>query len=86
MKLLVYFMLILFVLRILAEIKNTVECKCENKNRVKPQNIIRMNEEGKKKVDKLVVVSNYKNDNLKVEVKNGVKFANFKVGKELIKI
>ena len=36
MKLLVYFMLILWVLRILAEIKNTVECKCENKNKIRP--------------------------------------------------
>ena len=45
-----------------------------------------MNEEGKKKVDKLVIESNYKNDNLQVEVKDGVKFANFKVGKEIIKI
>ena len=45
-----------------------------------------MNEEGKKKLKKMVVVSNYKNDNLKVEMKDGVKYANFKVGREIIQV
>ena len=85
MKLLVYFMLILWVLRIMAQIKNTVECKCQKKNKIKPENQIRMNEEGQKKLKKMVVVK-YKNDNMKVEVKDGVKYANFKVGREVIQV
>ena len=78
-------MLILWVLRVMAEIKNAVECKCQNKNRIKPENKIRMDEEGNKRLRK-VVVSNYKNDKLKVEVKDGVKYANFTVGREVIQV
>ena len=86
MKLLVYFMLILWALRVVVEIKNSVECKCENKNRIKPENKINMNKEGEKKLSKLVIESNYRNDNLKVEVKDGVKYANFTVGREVIQV
>ena len=67
------------------EIKNTLECKYEKKNKIKPENQIRMNEEGQKKLKKMVVVK-YKNDNMKVEVKDGVKYANFKVGREVIQV
>ena len=67
------------------EIKNTLECKCQKKNKIKPENQIRMNEEGQKKLKKMVVVK-YKNDNMKVEVKDGVKYANFKVGREVIQV
>ena len=48
MKLLVYFMLILLVLRLVAEIKNALECKC-NGSSVVPTETIKKKKKGKKK-------------------------------------
>ena len=54
MKLLVYFMLILLVLRLVAEIKNAVDCKC-NSSSVVPAETIKKKKKKKgtkKKEDK----------------------------------
>ena len=47
-KLLVYFMLILFVLRLMVEIKNALECKC-NSSSVVPSKTIKSKKKKKKK-------------------------------------
>ena len=53
MKLLVYFMLILLVLRLVAEIKNAVDCKCNSSSVVPAETIKKKKKKGtKKKKDK----------------------------------
>ena len=51
MKLLVYFMLILLVLRLMAEIKNAVDCKC-NGSSVVPAETVKKKKKNKKKKKK----------------------------------
>ena len=48
MKLLVYFMVILLILRLVAEIKNAVDCKC-NSSSVVPSDTVKAKKKHKKK-------------------------------------
>ena len=67
MKLLVYFMLILLVLRLVAEIKNAVDCKC-NGSSVVPTEIVKKKK--KKKKEKQVEMVEEKGRGLKEKSKN----------------